>query len=207
MIKDRFCVSVNYSKKKLVRLYKYVGVQGSPNKQCIIILLQVIDGMDYTISQIYDTAFPMESISRKMHDLNVNSTGDSNFHLVNSQNEINCDRGLCDNSKFTSQVSSDFVELLKSNLSNFSPLCYHRSKYRNFFLACKSLTYHLFPNYFMFWDVFTHIQYKRKSCLVSPLITRFCINSSKCSPVLHLNVQIALINIEVYQLLSATNLM
>lgn len=75
--------------------------------------------MDFTISQICDTTFPMESINRKTlgpTDLNINLTGDLNFHVDNSQS------GLWDNNNFTSQVSSDFVELLKSNLSNFSPL-------------------------------------------------------------------------------------
>lgn len=80
--------------------------------------------MDFTFSQICDTTFPMESVSRKTQptDLNINSNGDVNFHVDNSQSGIICDRGLWDNNNFASQVSSDFVELLKSNLSNFSPL-------------------------------------------------------------------------------------
>lgn len=76
--------------------------------------------MDLTISKICDTTSPMESISRKTHgpntDLNINSTGDSNFHLDNSQS------GMWVNNNLASQVSSDFVELLKLNLSNFSLL-------------------------------------------------------------------------------------
>ncbi len=81
--------------------------------------------MDYTISQMCDTTFPMESINRKTNgltDLNVNSIGDLNFHVAYSQSGIICDSGLRDNNDFGSQVSSYFVEFLKSNLSTFSLL-------------------------------------------------------------------------------------